>query len=95
MHPIKKLRTRLKISQADLGQEIGVTQSAISQFEKDTAIPSPETVQKIIDFAKKRGVDISFDAIYGASAKNSVIERLAASDDVQPPTGGKTRKRKK
>jgi putative transcriptional regulator len=89
MNPILQLRQRLKISQAELGAELGVTQSAVSQFEKGSAVPSPETVQRLIDCAKKRGVDVSFDSIYAPLARNGVIDRMAASDDSQNPVGTK------
>jgi transcriptional regulator with XRE-family HTH domain len=64
MNPILQLRKRLKVSQADLGAELGVTQSAISQYEKGTSTPSPEIVRRLIEFAKTRGIEVSFESIY-------------------------------
>lgn len=94
MNPILQLRKRLSVSQAELGAELGVTQSAVSQFEKGSAVPSPETVKRLIDFAKKRGVDVSFDSIYVPLAKNGMVDRMAASDDAQPTGGTSDRKTK-
>ena len=90
MNPILHLRKRLEVSQAELGTAIGVTQSAISQYEKGTSIPSYETVRRLIEFAKTRGVEVSFDSIYAPSnGKNGATDRAAASDDAQPPAGTK------
>ena len=95
MNPIRQLRKRLKVSQVQLAREIGVTQSAISQFENGSSIPSPDTVLKIIDFAKRRNVVVSFDSIYSQIPRNGDVDSIAASDDVQPPVGGKTPRRVK
>lgn len=96
MNPIFQLRKRLKVSQAELGTALEVTQSAVSQYEKGTTVPSPEVVKRLIDFAKKRGVDVSFETIYAPLAKNGLVDRIAASDDAQPPAGerGPVRKTK-
>lgn len=95
MNPILQLRKRLNVSQAELGAELGVTQSAVSQFEKGSAVPSPDTVKRLIDFAKRRGVDVSFDSIYAPLAKNGLIDRMAASDDTQPASGSGPSKKDK
>ncbi|MFM0243820.1 helix-turn-helix domain-containing protein [Paraburkholderia sediminicola] len=87
MSPILQLRKRLKVSQADLGAALGVTQSAISQYEKGTSVPSPEIVRRLIEFAKTAGIEVSFESIYAPSRKNGALDRAAASDDVQPPVG--------
>jgi putative transcriptional regulator len=92
MNPIRQLRKRLKVSQTELGKEIGVTQSAISQFENGSSIPSPDTVLKIIAFAKRRGVNVSFDSIYSQIPRNGTVDNLAASDDVQPVGGTPSRR---
>lgn len=88
MNPIFQLRKRLKVSQAELGAALEVTQSAVSQYEKGTSIPSPDVVRRLIDFAKGRGVDVSFEAIYTPTSWNGPTDRVAASDDTQPPVGG-------
>lgn len=86
MNPILQLRKRLKVSQHDLGAAIGVTQSAVSQFEKGISIPSPETVRRLIEFSKTKGIAVSFESIYTPNG-NGLIDRMAASDDAQPPIG--------
>jgi transcriptional regulator with XRE-family HTH domain len=86
MNPIYQLRKRLKVSQQDLGAAIGVTQSAVSQFEKGISVPSPETVRRLIEFAKTKGIAVSFESIYTPNG-NGIIDRMAASDDIQPPIG--------
>lgn len=94
MNPIFQLRKRLKVSQAELGIALEVTQSAISQYEKGTSVPSPEVVRRLIDFAKGKGIDVSFEAIYAPTSWNGPTDRAAASDDTQPPVGGTSRKTK-
>lgn len=64
MNPIHELRKRLQLSQAELGDVLGLHQSAISQYEKGLTIPKPEVVGKLIEFALTRGVVASYDAIY-------------------------------
>ena len=88
MNPILELRKQLGVSQSELAAAIGVTQSAISQFEKDSATPSPDTVKKLIDFARTRGVEVSFDSIYAPTLRNCKTDRAAASDDTQGDAGG-------
>jgi transcriptional regulator with XRE-family HTH domain len=90
---ILQLRKRLKLSQLELGQAIGVSQSSISQYEKGTTTPSPDVVRKLIEYAKGRDVQVSFESIYAGNG-NGVIDRTAASDDAQPPVGGTSDKRK-
>ena len=90
MTAIYQLRKRLNLSQTDLASEIGVTQSAISQFETGASIPSPETVRKLVEFARKRGIKLSFELVYAKDLNGDEIERLAATDDAQNPTGGRS-----
>lgn len=46
---IKKIRKEKKISQKKLGEMLGVSQSAIAQFENSKSIPRLETIAKIAD----------------------------------------------
>lgn len=88
MNPILEIRKQLDVSQSELAAAIGVTQSAVSQFEKGLATPSPDTVKKLINFAKTKGIDVSFDSIYAPTLRNGKVDRGAASDDTQPNPGG-------
>jgi putative transcriptional regulator len=95
MNAIHQLRKQLKLSQNDLASEIGVTQSAVSQFEAGVNIPSPETARKLIEFAKKRGIKLSFELVYAKDLNGDEIERIAAMDDAQNNPGGRVRKNRK
>lgn len=92
MNPILHLRRLLKVSQTELGNAIGVSQSMVSQYEKGVSTPSPETAIKLIQFSRSRGVEVSFESIYAPDGNNVPIDRIAASDDAQPPVGRSSRK---
>lgn len=55
---IKHIRSTLRLSQRELANEIGCSQTAISSFEMGTKNPSYDTVKKISDFAKKQRVKV-------------------------------------
>jgi transcriptional regulator with XRE-family HTH domain len=92
MNPILTLRRLLKVSQTELGTAIGVSQSMVSQYEKGASTPSPETVIKLIQFSRSRGIEVSFESIYAPDASNGPVDRFSASDDTQPPAGTSSRK---
>ncbi|CAB3784532.1 helix-turn-helix domain-containing protein [Pararobbsia alpina] len=93
MNPILRIRKRLKVSQTELGAALKVTQSAISQYEKGEIVPNPEVVRKLVEFARSKGLDVSFDSIY-APTGNGKLDRMISSDDTQPPVGQSSRKKK-
>lgn len=66
MNNIKSIRTRLGVSQAELGVGLGVTQGNVSFYEKGQTVP-PDVARKLIEFAKLRDHVITFDDIYAVS----------------------------
>lgn len=66
MSTIKSIRLRLNLSQAELGVALGCTQGNVSFYEKGQTVP-PETAGKLIEFARKRGLELTFDHVYGAA----------------------------
>lgn len=44
---IKKCRNKIKISQKELGEKLGVSQAMIAQYESGKRLPKFETIQKI------------------------------------------------
>jgi putative transcriptional regulator len=62
----KLIRTRLGVTQAEIAAPLGVTQSNISFYETGQTVPPP-VAGKLIAYAKKRGVKLTFDDIYGDS----------------------------
>lgn len=59
---VKQLRNRHRISQADLGKFIGVTDGTISKLENGRNYPSMELAIKLTDF-----FDVSLDELIGRS----------------------------
>ncbi|KRL40762.1 helix-turn-helix transcriptional regulator [Liquorilactobacillus nagelii] len=57
---VKQLRNRHRISQADLGKFIGVTDGTISKLENGRNYPSMELAIKLADF-----FDVSLDELIG------------------------------
>lgn len=66
MNAFRTIRTRLAVSQAEIGAALGVTQSNVSFYERGQTIP-PEVARKLIDFARGRDLALTFDHVYGAS----------------------------
>lgn len=46
---IKRVRRELGITQTELGEKLGISQSAIGQLESPNSNPKAETLQKIAD----------------------------------------------
>ena len=44
---IKELRNNMKLTQSELGQQVGVTKSTIAAYENDSRLPSYEVLIKI------------------------------------------------
>jgi DNA-binding XRE family transcriptional regulator len=63
---VKNIRSRLKLTQAELAAAIGVTQGAICHYETGRQTATPETAAELVRFARRRGLkDVTFDTIYG------------------------------
>jgi len=82
---IKRLRKMRGLTQADLGRKLGITQSAIGQFEKGSSSLKLETIEKIANAldipvnALLMGTQIDYNALSGSRsiiAKN-IAKRLA------------------
>ena len=50
MNRIKELRKLNKINQKDLVSNLGITQQALSNYEKEKRVPDQETWQALADF---------------------------------------------
>ncbi len=66
MSIFKSIRERLSMTQAAVGEAIGVTQGNVSFYEKGQTIP-PAVAAKLIDVARAKGLEITFDHVYGAA----------------------------
>lgn len=47
---LERIRKDRKVSQATLGEELGLTQQMISSYEKDASSPNVEILTKIADY---------------------------------------------
>jgi transcriptional regulator with XRE-family HTH domain len=56
---LKKIREALGMSQRKLGQELGVTDAMVCEWEKGTRRMSERALCALIRLAKKKGVDVS------------------------------------
>lgn len=71
---LEKLRKENKVSQAKLGEVLGITQQMVSNYEKDSSQPNIELLVKIADFFK-----VSIDALVGYTPVNDEV-KLAQKD---------------
>lgn len=65
MNAFKAIRQRLGSTQAEIAEAIGVTQSNVSFYEQGQTIP-PKVAGALIEFARTKGLAISYDTVYGA-----------------------------
>lgn len=71
---LEKLRKDNRVSQAKLGQVLGITQQMVSNYEKESSQPNIELLVKMADFFK-----VSIDALVGYTPVNSE-ERMSQRD---------------
>lgn len=64
MNAFKAIRQRLGITQAEIAEPLGLSQGNISFYERGQTVP-PEIAGKLIDFAGGRGLDLTYDMVYG------------------------------
>lgn len=65
MNNVKPIRLRLGLTQHSFAGLIGCTQSAVAQIERHETEPSIATAKKIIAAAKKAGLHLTLDSVYG------------------------------
>lgn len=58
---IKKMRLGLCLEQEQLAHELGITTSAISNYERGVRTPRLRIIKKMLDLAKKNGLDLSVE----------------------------------
>ena len=67
---IKRIRKEKKITQKELGEMLGVSQSAINQFENNKSTPKTQTLQKIAD-----ALDVPISFLMGFDLFNSKLKK--------------------
>jgi putative transcriptional regulator len=68
MNNVRHLRKTLNLSQMRLAEAIGVTQSALSQYETGACDPLIETARRLISFAAPRGFEWTLEDVYAKPA---------------------------
>lgn len=66
MRPVQIIRSRLGITQTQLGEALGLAQNTISYYERGQRIP-PNVAEDLIAFAVSKGLLISYDHVYGVA----------------------------
>jgi putative transcriptional regulator len=66
MNPFHLIRSRLGLTQLAIAGELGVSQGNVSFYEKGQTVP-PHIARKLLACAKKRGLSLSYDHVYGAA----------------------------
>lgn len=70
MHNFKAIRERLGMSQAAIGEALGMTQGNVSMYEHGQDVPS-EVARKLIAVARRFGHALLFDDLYGKLRANT------------------------
>lgn len=81
MTPFKRIRTRLRMTQAELAGALQITQSNVGHYEARGQLVSVPVAARLIKVARRHGVKVTFDDLYrhylrkpaarAASAKNA------------------------
>lgn len=64
MNPIKAIRLALGVTQKQIGKAMGMTQGNVAFVERGQTL-MPEAAARLIAYAKRLGVALSYDQIYG------------------------------
>lgn len=64
VNAFRQIRKTLGVTQAAVAEALGVSQGNVSFYERGQTIP-PEIATRLIEFARGRGHDISYNDIYG------------------------------
>ena len=67
MENLKTVRERLGVTQKALAEVLGCSQGNVSFYENGQTIP-PHIAAKLIDFARSKGIPITFDDVYSQQA---------------------------
>ncbi len=64
MNPIKSIRARLSLTQADLAKALEMSQGNVAFYERGQTVP-PHVARRLILFARGLGCDVGYEDIYG------------------------------
>lgn len=72
MSNIKSIRERLRMTQAALAGEVGVTQGAIAHYENDRRKPGLDECRSIVAAFNRKGAAVTLDEVFPPIAEQSV-----------------------
>ena len=81
MTRIKEIRERLGMTQQELAHALGCTQGNVGHYERGQLFP-PDRAKTLIQTAKKRGLSLTLDQVYG----------LVPLPAMEPATAGESSK---
>lgn len=61
---VKKIRTKLGMTQGSFAQAVDIGQSTVANYEKQIRHPEVPTAFAIKDFAKSKGIKVTLEDIY-------------------------------
>ena len=64
MNNLKSIREQLGVSQAAIADALGLSQGNISHCECGRQELMPDVARRLIEYAQKNGIEITFDDIY-------------------------------
>lgn len=66
MSNLRKIRQAIGLSQGELGEMVGQSQSSIGHYEKGRRIPSLSTCRALVNALNKLGAKAKFDDVFPA-----------------------------
>jgi len=86
---IKSFRGKLGLSRGKFARQLGCSDAAVSQWERDVRRPSEVAIEKMRQLARNQGIPEPFAGKFQISNLDSTVaERL--SEKARPPTGLKS-----
>lgn len=82
MHKVKSIRELLGLTQLELAQGLGCTQGNVAHYERGQTLP-PHVAARLISFARRQGVRLTFDHIYGEAQLPGTTRSPAAQSGEQ------------
>ena len=64
MNPIKSIRARLSLTQAELAKALEMSQGNVAFYERGQTVP-PHVARRLILFARGLGCDVGYEDVYG------------------------------
>lgn len=64
MNAFLDIRKQLQVSQAEMAAALGISQGNVSFYETGKQNVPPPVAAKLIEFARSKGLAITFDSVY-------------------------------